>query len=367
MAYACLVGGTFDRSGGKPSRVITDLAHGVVARLGRTVHIQNGGTLDQLHDMLGDIRKYKVVLWFANVSNDEPRKCVDEIKKQNPTCTLVVSKRNDGDKYDFAQLMQRTLGQRASLLVEFVAPARRGLDKRIIARVLDPLGNCFQGWTADFEDVGKVLAGRITELARYTRVASHPLGGQGPSLPTEMLEPFFEVTREAAERFHELVPTVNTDRFLGNSSFRCQRGFPSAKIGRHIWVSRRNVDKRHITPENFVAVASESGQAGEVLYHGKVKPSVDTPVHIRLYKVMEQMRFAIHGHVYVADAPMTREAIPCGAVEEADAIMSAVAHHNTASFAINLRGHGFIAMAASVGGLKQFLDRLKPRPAPEML
>jgi hypothetical protein len=64
---------------------------------------------------------------------------------------------------------------------------------------------------------------------------------------------------------------------------------------------------------------------------------------------------------------MTREAIPCGAVEEADAILTTVAHHSVASFAVNLRGHGFIAVAASVGGLDQFLDRLKPRPTPEIL
>lgn len=361
MSYACLIGGTFDRGGGKPSKVIQQLAQGLVARLSREVKIQNGGTLHQLGQTMGHIHKYTAVLWFPNISNDEPRKYVVEIKKRHPTCILVVSKRNDDVRYNFAQLMQRALGQRAALLVEFHKA------ERITGRVLDPLGNCFQGWTAEPEIIGRVLAGRILELDGYTRRRSHRINAPQPRLPEDELAPFFQLVRGAADKFHELVPTTSEDRFLGNSSFRCQRGFPSVNIDGRIWVSRRNIDKRFIGPDGFVAVEPELNRHDYVLYHGEAKPSVDTPIHLRLYKVMEQMRFAIHGHVYVADAPTTREAIPCGAVEEADAIMSTVAHHNTASFAINLRGHGFIAMAASVGGLKQFLDRLKPRPAPEMV
>ena len=64
---------------------------------------------------------------------------------------------------------------------------------------------------------------------------------------------FFNIVKGYADVFHKLInPAPNVTRFLGNSSFRCQRGFPSFKKDGIVYVSKRNVDKRYIDKSGFV-------------------------------------------------------------------------------------------------------------------
>lgn len=368
MSCACLVGGTFDRNGGRQSRAIDDLAKGLRTRLGLQLHVHNGGKLAELHTIMTALTKYSVIMWFPNIANTEEHKFVQDIKIKHPTCILVVSKRNDNDKYGFAELMQRALAQRAALLVEF-QKAGHAQSSRVLSRVLDPLGNCFSPWTAHSSEVGAALAGRIMELLQYTRVPSRKCDGPKPHRPAKLLADFCKLLHVAADRFHALVPTTG-DRFLGNSSFRCQRGFPSVRCKEQIWVSRRNVDKRSITPDAFVAVEPALQQQWDdvVYYHGPDKPSVDTPIHLRLYASLPDINYMLHGHVYMQDACTTRAPIPCGAIEEAGAILAAIhPHRYDSGFVVNLYGHGFLAAAADMQDLKLVLDRLRARPAPEVV
>ena len=131
-------------------------------------------------------------------------------------------------------------------------------------------------------------------------------------------------------------------RFLGNSSFRCQRGFPSFRGNKDIiFVSRRNVDKRFIDKDHFVgSVLLEDGSVG---YYGEYKPSVDTPIQLRLYNLLPKINFMIHSHCYINAAPFTKTPVPCGAVEEVDEIMEIIGQGRSQPFyAINLIGHGLL-------------------------
>ena len=50
------------------------------------------------------------------------------------------------------------------------------------------------------------------------------------------------------------------------------------------------------------------------LYYGE-KPSVDTPIQIKLFNYYHNVNYMVHGHVYVDNAKMTEHKIPlwlCG-------------------------------------------------------
>jgi ribulose-5-phosphate 4-epimerase/fuculose-1-phosphate aldolase len=183
---------------------------------------------------------------------------------------------------------------------------------------------------------------------------------------------FIEKVKVQANKFHEIIHGVNTTRMLGNASFRCQRGFPSFRVQfentDRIFVSRRNVDKRFISKDEFVAVRDLNGMVG---YYGPNKPSVDTPVQLRLYKWFPKVNYMLHSHTYIEGAPFTSKRVPCGAIEEASYICGATPgyemypDYNAYNMAINILGHGSIVLAKT----PEFIDNIKwvPRPVPEVV
>jgi len=350
-----LVGGTFDDEGGKPSKIITSLAKQL-----RPEATLNGGTFDRLFNQLLVLTNYDVVLWFANVPNNKP-KLVREIKKKHPKCLLVTSKRNiDGD-YSFEDLVFRALELKSNLFVEIVQKENR----RLAARVADPLGNVFGEFVEDFGIIAKVLKERLAQLYRCTRIGSTRAGntlGLTPDHPE-----FFELIREYATTFHELihVKPEAANRFLGNASFRCERGFPSFRDDEMIFVSRRNVDKRFIDRDAFVAVAPRlSGEYLSVKYYGGFKPSVDTPIQLFLYDYYKNVNFMLHSHTYIKDAPFTENVIPCGALQEGDEIAKLFPNKDDCDFRLNIRGHGSLVCASSVEYLREI--PYVPRSTPEI-
>lgn len=351
-----MVGGTWDDDGGRPSSVLRQLALPFIGRP-EDFTLFNGGSFDQLLAILELVPRYSTIIWMANVQNDEP-KLVNEIKKRNPTAVLVTSKRNDSGRYSFHHLIARALKVHANLFVEIFRP-----DVSVAmyhARLFDPLGN---QWieTSDFKKLGESLKSRITELHSFTRVRSKCMG-----VPVETPDrpEFFALARQYADVFHSLIHTENQDRFLGNMAFRCERGFPAFRCGDDlVFVSRRNVDKRHIDREHgFVAVdmavdSVKTDVSEGVFYYGDDKPSVDAPIQVELFKRYENIQYILHAHVYIREAPFTGRVLPCGAIEELGEIAGLVPDRSTTFATINLLGHGSIVMASEVGQLRG-LDKL---------
>lgn len=65
----------------------------------------------------------------------------------------------------------------------------------------------------------------------------------------------------------------------------------------------------------------------------------------------------IHSHCYIKDAPFTKNALPCGAVEEVDEILELLKDYynndfNKDLYLINLVGHGSIMMSNNPEQLK---------------
>ena len=333
-----IVGGTFDDNGGKPSSIVSKVFEEMSDF---DVKLYNGGYFSQIESIIEECKYFDYILWWANVPNDKPK--LRNVKEINPRAMLVTSKRNDNNKYRFAELINRALGAKANLYVQFSK-----IEDKFTMMLFDPLGNSW--YTGD--NISKLCHSMVIRL-KYLRTITRQgcVHAEGEvEVPDE--SEFFELVRKYADIFHELIkPDSTVTRFLGNSSFRCQRGFPSFRKDDYIYVSRRNVDKRFIDREAFVPVKLEEDTT--LYYYGDSKPSVDTPIQARLYKLLPNINYMIHAHVYINGAPFTKSMVPCGGLEEVEEVMNAIGEDTEEDFyAINLIGHGCIVMAKNVEQLK---------------
>ena len=350
------VAGNFDDNGGRPSSVANKFHALIDARSDvEQIAFANGGYFSEIEDILEQAKTHDVVIWWANVPNDKPK--IRDVKSVNPKTMLITSKRNDDNKYSFAELINRALESKANLCVEF---SKQG--ETFDMMVFGPLGNCwFNG--NDIQKCCDILINRIAFLKNITRQGcTNVLNENSPMIPDD--GEFFDVIKNYAEIFHKLInPAPGVTRFLGNSSFRCQRGFPSFKKDGIIYVSRRNVDKRYIDKDSFVPTKFVDGK---VFYYGDNKPSVDTPIQLRLYERLPHINYMIHSHVYIKDAPFTSHMIPCGGLEEVEEVMALIqkkyGNCDGDFYAINLVGHGSIIMSSDVQKLKNidYVGRIFP-------
>lgn len=355
-----LIGGTWDDSGGKPSGYISKVASVLYKYHVLDMTVWNGGKWDQLNTIVNVIEPtdFDVIFWFPNIPN-EKEKLVGKIKKISPTSLLVTSKRNDDGKYSFHHLVARALKSKSNLVVEV-----RKAQPYLTATILDPLGNVFLEKESQISEVVGCLVKRILELKSYTRQGSFCLdeGVSMTSPPNESI--FFQTVKDYADTFHDLIHAANKSRLLGNASFRCERGFPSLRHGNTIFVSRRNIDKRFIDRSGFVAVGDKPLERVE--YVGEHKPSVDTPIQIRLYDHYPKINYMLHSHTYIEGAPFTEKVLPCGCLEEFDEIVKLIPERETYTFSVNLRGHGSIRGTARVDGLQNIPFISRPSPEYQM-
>ena len=366
MPTITVVGGTWDDNGGDESSVIKRISHGLTAEHLLGIEIFNGGSFQKLDHVFRLLKDSDAVLWMPNISNTHPKQYIQTMKKVYPKLMLVSSKRNFDNQYSFQDVVAHGLNIKSNLILEI---KRRG--DYYTGELLDPLGNVWCPETPNFFAIGLFMARRLKELMSITRQATI----QSPEDAIPMydnasfdLAHFFATVKRKAEVFHELIhPAEGVTRFLGNSSFRCERGFPSVKLHEGIYVSRRNVDKRYIGPEAFVHTGWNKEQ-NIIWYRGDHKPSVDTPIQLRLYDMVPSwVRYMLHSHVYILGAPYTSKMIPCGGLEEVDEIMKIVnsmEEPNMTCYAINLKGHGSIIMARSPS---YFDVEYVSRPMPEYM
>ncbi|CAL6015997.1 class_II aldolase/adducin family protein [Hexamita inflata] len=293
------------------------------------IKFQNGGTKEELHLYFQQLQEFSVVIWMANVPNTFDDKMVDKIKTQNQNIILVTSKNNLENKYHYMQLISRMLATKSNLELVFT----KNTSGQIAGTVIDPLNNAFCLEETEISKVSSTLATRILQLLSYSRMGSRQIG-EAKEIPNN--EEFFNIAKHYAEIFHNIIHPENTSRFLGNLSFRCENGFPSFKQDNLIYVTRRNVDKRLIGKEGFVAI--DANVTDCVCYYGEHKPSVDSPTLVQLYNYYVNVAYTIHSHVYIEGAPFTKHRIPCGALEEVDAVIEIISDKTTKNFAVNLLG-----------------------------
>lgn len=330
-------------------------ASGYVTKLSENLKFSNfttynGGTFEKLRMIFDEIGNYGLVFWFANVSNNE-EKLVGQIKAKNPNVILVTSKNNFGDRYSTLEIISRMLKQKANLCLVFTK------GDMIEGTVIDPLNNSYAIKETDIKELGKVLTNRASKLLTFTRKGTMKIG---EAIEAPNNERFYEIVSGYAETFHNLIHAEDTERFLGNLSFRCENGFPSLRQDDLIYVSRRNVDKRDISYKSMVAVDLRRNDLGKILYYGDNKPSVDTPIQVALYNYYPRIKFMLHSHTYIKGAPITSDKIPCGAMEEFDSIVKMYPNKDYSMIMINLRGHGSIIMASDISYLENINYEARP-------
>lgn len=358
------VAGYWDEDGGRPSGLSGKMFDAMSSIVGEDVDVtfKNGGWYLDLNGILDRAPDYDIVMWFADVPNDLPK--VRDVKAVAPRALFVNSKRNDGGKYSFQEIVQRSLSLKANMTFEF----SKQVDGLFSIRVVDPLGCLWYEGT----DVGSAMGSALSRLrflmsvtrqgtsqASWNRDALVSSAVSGSSEDSAEAREFLELVRSYAEQFHELLhPADGVKRFLGNCSmnpsrpFRCSKGMPSFKHAGWVFMSRRNVDKQSIDPSQLVPARLDGSK---VIYCGDSKPSVDTPIQLRLYDALPNIRYMIHSHCYLADGSFTSNPIPCGALEEVDEVLSTIdgayGSRDLDLYKVNLVGHGSIAMAGSVSQL----------------
>lgn len=367
------VGGNWDLNDGRKSKIVEEFA-----KFLPNVAVYNGGNFNDLNDILESCVNYDIVLWWANVSNDLPK--IRNVKDINYKVMLVSSKRNVDGKYSFQDLLQRSFSLKSNLTIEFSK-----VDNKYYMRLFDSLGNMwYEGFSIKM--CSKILIKRLNFIRSITRESTlsneDNVGAlawffnmfkdemyesnDNPFVPIK--EEFLEIVRNYAYKFAEATfETKDVKRFLGNASFRCPKGFPSFRDGKYIFVSKRNVNKEFIGIKEFVPVYLEDGK---LFYCGDNKPSVDSPIQVRLYSLLPNINYMIHSHCYIENAPYTDVALPCGALEEIDEIKKVIKKYydndyHKDFYVVNLLGHGSIMMSNKASQLKNI--RMVGRRLPEKM
>lgn len=347
------VGGNWDLEGGRQSKIVNEFAKNLP-----DVTVFNGGNYNDLNEILESCINYDVVIWWANVPNELPK--IRNVKDINYKTMRVSSKRNVDNKYSFQDLLQKSFALKSNLTIEFSKN-----NDLYIMKLFDPLGNVWYEGT-NIKECSEELMDRLNFIKSITRestVASEENIGalewlfnmfkkemyksdSNPTIPVKKV--FLNLVKDYASKFAEATfETKDVKRFLGNASFRCPKGFPSFREGKYIFVSKRNVNKEFIGIDEFVPVYLENGK---VYYCGNSKPSVDTPIQVRLYELLPNINYMIHSHCYIDGAPFTQKSLPCGAIEEVEEILELLEKEynndlNKDFYLINLIGHGSIMMS----------------------
>lgn len=364
MASISIIGGTWDGRGGRPSKIVKDLVKGIdMSNKFSRVVVNNGGNYNSLERGL-EAECYilaDVVIWMPDIPNSLPK--LRSIKSMFPKVILVSSKNNVPVEYSFQDIMAHGLALKSNLVLEI-----RKLNNLFTGRLFDTLGNVWRGTTIYFGELGLAIANRSRDLMDIKRQGTVQSPEEEdpivPLCPAGGTLEFLKIVKDTADTFHKLIqPSKGINRFLGNASFRCERGFPSLRFkdGR-IYMSKRNVDKRFIELNAFVQVGLNN-KTGVVWYRGHHKPSVDTVVQVRLYQSLVNIRYMIHSHVYERHAPYTSRMIPCGGLEEVKEVLDVISNNDLRGrphFAVNLKGHGSIVFMNDPRNFDQFEFKARP-------
>lgn len=354
MTKILLVSGTFNESGGKASSVLTKISdsfhkHNVIDADIVTI---NGGSLLDLYGI--DFKKIDILFWAPNVSNNLP-KIIPDIKSVNPKLFLISSKRVVEKEYKESDVIGRLLKTKSNLGLMITKP-----NDAYNFQILDPLGNMYCD-TDNIEEMVKSLIERISYTRTLSRIGSKSIGN---SRDIQVNPDFLSFIKHSANEFSKHINAINPNRFLGNASTRCMFGFPAEKQNDRILVTQRNIDKQLIETNGFVEVTNNEDV---VEYYGDKKPSVDTPIQVKLFNYYSNINYMVHGHVYLENAPSTENKVPCGYVEEFDEIIKLYPDREIETIVVNLKGHGCLIMSNNVEQLwKTYQNhQYTSRPFPE--
>lgn len=329
----------------------------------KEINIQNAEYIASTNLDLSKLNEYEVIFYNG----------IDELafilKEYAPLSMLVTI---TDSQIETKSLIQFTLGTKSNLTIK---------NDNGLYIVIDPLGNLWHIGQNKEEMLTSVL-NRLIFLKSITRQNTISTKNNLLALnwyfdkfkqeefkstdtiiiPDASL--FLEILRNYSTIFHKLMNDVPL--ILPKKSpqvFRCEKGMPSFRFGKYVVVSKRVIEHQFIEQDDLVATFIKDDK---LYFVGDDKPSVDTPIHIKLYGKFNNINYIIHSHNYIEDAIITNYSIPCGAIEEFDEIVKVVEENNLSFdnnfYKINLKGHGSILMGNALSDLEnvKYIGRKLP-------
>ncbi|MCX6744925.1 MAG: class II aldolase/adducin family protein [Candidatus Parcubacteria bacterium] len=275
--------------------------------------------------------------WTGEIKITGAPKLLNLVKKFHPEVLLVPFKLAEADMGK-AEIVKWMLESHAALAVY----SRLGNSQSFW--IIDALGNEIP---VSKNDLPGELVAQVKKYLQAVRRRSVKIGEAVPEVPH--LETWVNFSRKMQPAFSQLMErNVATGRWPGNFSFRCTHGFLSERCEQGFVITKRNVAKSGLQPDDFVLVNLEL-EDDQLSYQakGEAKPSIDAPIHRLIYEKLAWVKSIVHGHLHIVLPPeidFMLEQWPCGAENEALELLEIAPQETVPLWVINISGHGFIAL-----------------------
>jgi hypothetical protein len=154
------------------------------------------------------------------------------------------------------------------------------------------------------------------------------------------------LTHEYAKLFNNPVDLGSTIRQVGNVS---------VKRDNKVFISCTNTNKLTLTEKQMVEVYLDNDV---IYYYGSRPPSIDTCIHLLLYKKLPKIRYILHTHGFLKKAKTTKVEYPAGVVEEVYEVEKLISDTNQTEYFVNVKGHGSLAMVKHLDSLRDLPFKL---------
>ena len=331
MKKVLIVGGDFGDIP-KKSSIIEKLSIGF-----NNVTVVNGGSVQDLIDI--NLQGYKLILWMANVDNEVHKYYAKKDVGSILICSKVLREnRNMGDA------VARIFKMNSNAVIAIESDA-----KPFQFNLVDALGN---SWckTSNLLELTKSIGDLYRwheDSIRIGAILNKELTIDVPEDERKRLEEFTEIVKLVADK----VENERGERYFGNASTRCAKMFPSTRQS-NIYVSARNVPKDRMTVDDFVIASLIDNK---VNFNSILKPSVDSPVQLKLYEKYD-INYMIHGHAYIDNQTFTDNYYPCGDLRELEEIEKCFDRDR---FVINLKNHGFVIATETLEEMREIVEKSK--------
>ena len=295
--------------------------------------VLNGGSIDELPtDINSDL-----IIWMPNIINEEPKNYPHKAVGNVLICSKVM--REGYTKIDAVSRIFKMQGNAVIAIYK---------KDKFYFELFDALGNSWYNGSSI-----TMLANTINQFYNFTKAAVRVRTAKGvgviPTLNSDNITRFIQLNNTLANN----IQTECGERFFGNISTRCQKLFPTMRND-GILVSPRNSNKQRLTVSDMVYCYEDS----DTIYYlsDSNKPSVDSPIQMKVYDSCPQINYMIHGHAFIKDATMTSEYYLCGDLRESNEVISIIGSSPVGC--INLKNHGFLLYADSLDNLENLINTL---------
>lgn len=294
---------------------------------------------------------YDLNIWMPDISNDFEKHYPTKAKGNVLICSKVI---RDGRTVHDA--VNRIFKMHANAVIAISRDTSDSFQSSVTYKftLLDALGNVWVE-TTDIKKLAQIIYKfyKWTKQAQRVGSISVPKEYKLKDNEKQRLKKFCKLNSKVANK----VEMGNEHRYFGNCSTRCSLMFPSTRSTNpnYIFVSRRDSNKKRLTMSDMLVVTMHS-DSSRVVYQGNIKPSVDTPIQLQLYKKFPEINYMIHGHAYETTSNFTDKYFACGDIREVESIAKHI--KNVDVGCINLLNHGFILYSKTLEDMEIAVNNL---------